>query len=176
MKNVIIFVSLAAAAMGCNNGTNTNEQIQAARKAAIDSVNRVVEIERMKQATIDSMNLVQEQQLAIAEAKKANTSTKTKETVIYRDGGYSNANGSGYTPVSYNSTAPAKKKMNPALKGALIGTGVGALAGVAIAKDKKGKGALIGAAAGAAAGALGGVIIDKQKQKKQAQQQPKIYY
>lgn len=175
MKNVIIFVSLAAAAMGCNNGANTNEQIQAARKAAIDSVNRVVEIERMKQATIDSMNLVQEQQLALIEAKKANTSTRTKETVIYRDGS-SSANGSGYTPVSYTSTKPAKKKMNPALKGALIGTGVGALAGVAIAKDKKGKGALIGAAAGAAAGALGGVIIDKQKQKKQAQQQPQIYY
>lgn len=174
MKNVIIFVSLAAAAMGCNNGTNTNDQIQAARKAAIDSVNRVVEIERMKQATIDSMNLVQEQQLALAEAKKANTATKTKETVIYRDGGSSSSG--GYTPVSYTSNTPAKKKMNPALKGALIGTGVGALAGVAIAKDKKGQGALIGAAAGAAAGALGGVIIDKQKQKKQAQQQPRIYY
>lgn len=173
MKNVIIFVSLAAAAMGCSNQANTNEQIQAARKAAIDSVNRVVEIERMKQATIDSMNLVQEQQLALIEAKKVNTATKTKETVIYRDGGSS---GSGYTPVSYTSTKPAKKKMNPALKGALIGTGVGALAGVAIAKEKKGKGALIGAAAGAAAGALGGVIIDKQKQKKQAQQQPQIYY
>ncbi|GAB3516065.1 YMGG-like glycine zipper-containing protein [Emticicia fontis] len=175
MKNVIIFVSLAAAAMGCNNGTNSNKQIQAAKKAAVDSVNRVVEIERMKQATIDSMNLIREQEQQIAEAKTANTSTKTKETVIYRDGGYSNANGSGYTPVSYNSTAPAKKKMNPAVKGALIGTGVGALAGVAIAKDKKGKGALIGAAAGAAAGALGGVIIDKQ-QKKKAQQQPQIYY
>ncbi|RYU96574.1 YMGG-like glycine zipper-containing protein [Emticicia agri] len=171
MKNVIILASLVVATMGCNNKENTNDKIQAARQAAIDSVNRVVQIERMKQATIDSMNLVREEE--IAKAKKANTATKTKETVVYRDGGSSN---SGYTPVSYASTTPAKKKMNPALKGALIGTGVGALAGVAIAKDKKGKGALIGAAAGAAAGAVGGVIIDKQKQKKQAQQQPRIYY
>jgi len=172
MKNVIIIASVVAATMGCNNKENTKQEIQAARQAAIDSVNRVVEIERVKQATIDSVNLAREQ-----EAKIASTATKTKETVVYRDGGYASAgNGGNYTPVSYGSTAPAKKKMSTPLKGALIGAGVGALTGVAIAKDKKGKGALIGAGVGAGAGALTGVIIDKQKQKKQAQAQPRIYY
>lgn len=167
MKNVIIIASLVVATMGCNNKENTNEKIQAARQAAIDSVNRVVELERMKQATIDSMNLVKEEE-KLAEAKKA--TTRTKETVIYRDG----SSNSGYTPVSYAPNAPAKKKMSNAAKGALIGAGVGALTGVAIAKDKKGKGALIGAGVGAGAGALTGVIVDKQKKKKQAQ--PQIYY
>ncbi|MBA4852350.1 YMGG-like glycine zipper-containing protein [Emticicia sp. BO119] len=171
MKNVLIVASLVAATMGCNSRENTNEKIQAARQAAIDSVNRVVEIERMKQATIDSMNLIQEKELALAEANKASSATKTKETVIYKDGGYANT---GYTPVSYGPTATAKKKMNNTVKGALIGAGVGALTGVAIAKDKKGKGALIGAGVGAAAGAVTGVIVDKQKKKKQTQ--PQIYY
>ncbi|MFD2524129.1 YMGG-like glycine zipper-containing protein [Emticicia soli] len=174
MKNVIIIASVVAATMGCNNKENTKQEIQAARQAAIDSVNRVVEIERVKQATIDSMNLAREE-AKIAEAEKA--TTRTKETVVYRDGGYASAgNGGTYTPVSYGSTAPAKKKMSTPLKGALIGAGVGALTGVAIAKDKKGKGALIGAGVGAGAGALTGVIVDKQKQKKQAQAQPRIYY
>ena len=172
MKNVLIVISLVAATMGCNNKENTKDQIQAARQSAIDSVNRVVEIERMKQATIDSMNLIREEEQQIAEAKKANTAVKTKETVVYRDG----SSNSGYTPVSYAPAAPAKKKMSNAAKGALIGAGVGALTGVAVAKDKKGKGALIGAGAGAAAGAITGVIVDKQKKKKQAQSQPQIYY
>jgi outer membrane lipoprotein SlyB len=168
MKNVLIVFSLVAATMGCNNSANTNEKIQAARQAAIDSVNRVVEIERMKQATIDSMNLIREEEQQLAEAKEA--TTRTKETVVYRN---PSSNG-GYTPVAYAPAAPAKKKMSNAAKGALIGAGLGALTGVAIAKDKKGKGALIGAGAGAAAGAITGVIIDKQKKKKQAQ--PQIYF
>ena len=171
MKNVLIIFSVVAATMGCTSKAESDAKIQAARQAAIDSVNRVVELERVKQATIDSMNLVKEEETKLAEAKKA--TTRTKETVVYRDGGYANT---GYTPVSYNSTTSAKKKMNPALKGALIGTGVGALTGVAIAKDKKGKGALIGAGVGAAAGAAAGVIIDKQQKKKAAQSQPQIYY
>lgn len=166
MKHILIVASLVVATMGCNNSGNTNEKIQAARQAAIDSVNRVVEIERMKQATIDSMNLVREMELA-----EATTANKTKETVVYRDGSYAN---SGYTPVSYGPAATGKKRMSNAAKGALIGAGVGALTGVAIAKDKKGKGALIGAGVGAAAGAVTGVIVDKQKKKKQTQ--PQIYY
>lgn len=167
MKNVLIVFSFVVATMGCNTRENTKEKIQAARQAAIDSVNRVVAVERMKQATIDSMNLIREEE-KLAEAKKATSGTK--ETVVYRDG----SSNSGYTPVSYTQASPAKKKMSNAAKGALIGAGVGALTGVAVAKDKKGKGALIGAGAGAAAGAITGVIIDKQKKKKQTQ--PKIYY
>jgi outer membrane protein OmpA-like peptidoglycan-associated protein len=49
-------------------------------------------------------------------------------------------------------------------KGALIGAAVGALGGMLISKNNKGKGALIGAAIGSAAGAGIGYSLDKQAQ------------
>lgn len=148
MKKLLIGISLVGLAMGCSSRANTNEKIQAARQAAIDSVNQVVEIERAKQAAIDSVNALREAE--IAEAKKVAANQKT---IVYRD---------NYVPVA--ETKP-KKKMNNAAKGALIGAGVGALTGVAVAKNK-GQGALIGAGVGAGAGALTGVIVDNSKKKK----------
>lgn len=160
MKNVFIGISLVCITMSCNNKANTEKEIQAARQAAIDSVNQVVELERVKQATIDSMNLVKEE-----EARKAEKIAQTKSGSAYRySSSGSSGNSGGYVPVSQSSS---KKKMSNAAKGALIGAGVGALTGVAIAKDKKGKGALIGAGVGA--GALTGVVVDKQQKKKQQQ-------
>ena len=162
MKNVLLGILLVCITMSCNNKANTEKEIQAARQAAIDSVNLVVELERVKQATIDSMNLVKDE-----EARKAEKIAQTKSGSAYR---YSSSGSSGnsgdYVPVSQSSS---KKKMSNAAKGALIGAGVGALTGVAIAKDKKGKGALIGAGVGAGAGALTGVVVDKQQKKKQQQ-------
>jgi len=164
MKNVLLGISLVCITMSCNNKANTEKEIQSARQAAIDSVNQVVELERVKQATIDSMNLVKEEEDRKAEAQKL---ARAKSGTAYR---YSSSGSSGnsgdYVPVSQSSS---KKKMSNAAKGALIGAGVGALTGVAIAKDKKGKGALIGAGVGAGAGALTGVVIDKQQKKKQQQ-------
>ena len=50
-------------------------------------------------------------------------------------------------------------------QGAIIGTLIGAGAGAAIDKDKRGRGALIGAAVGGATGAGVGYLLDRQKRK-----------
>ncbi|PLK43884.1 YMGG-like glycine zipper-containing protein [Emticicia sp. TH156] len=164
MKNVLLGISLVWFTMSCNNKANTEKEIQAARQAAIDSVNQVVELERVKQATIDSMNVVKEEEERKLESQKA-TRAKSGSSYTYASNG-SSGSSADYVPVSQTSH---KKRMSNAAKGALIGAGVGALTGVAIAKDKKGKGALIGAGVGAGAGAITGVIVDKQQQKKQQQ-------
>ncbi len=96
-----------------------------------------LKIEYAKQRVIDSMNDAMVRQQA-----------QQKEVII----------------VNQTPAAPQKKKMSGALKGALIGAGVGAVTGAAVS-DKKGEGAVIGGLAGAGVGAGTGAIIDGKKKK-----------
>lgn len=108
------------------------------------------ELEAAKQATVDSMKMVVEKQRIIDSVKQASEMNQAaqKEVVV----------------VNQTAPAPQKKKMSGAVKGALIGAGVGAVTGAAISK-KKGEGAVIGGLAGAGVGAGTGAIIDESKKK-----------
>ena len=104
------------------------------------------EMELAKQEVLDSIQVAQEKQRVIDSMELV--AARQKE-VIY---------------VDNTQTAPERKGMSNAAKGALIGAGVGAATG-AIVSDKKGTGAIIGGLAGAGVGAGTGAIIDEKKKK-----------
>jgi len=70
-----------------------------------------------------------------------------------------------YSQVNSNRSAasiPEDKGLSHAAKGTLVGAGTGALTGVLLNKDDRGKGAIIGTIIGAGAGYLTGRKIDKK--------------
>jgi len=103
-----------------------------------------------KEATLDSLEVVYAKQRVIDSMNDAmvRQQAQQKEVII----------------VNQTAATPEKKKMSGAVKGALIGAGVGAVTGAAVS-DEKGKGAVIGGLAGAGVGAGTGAIIDDKKKK-----------
>jgi hypothetical protein len=147
MKNLMIAGILAVAFTACDSKSN---DVEAAKQAAIDSMNNVAALEA-KQRTIDSMNAAQSHHHASASSNNNNTG-----------GGNQTA-----------TTETEKKKMSNKTKGALIGTGAGiitgAAAGALLNKEDPAKGAVIGGAVGGAVGSgVGygaGNTIDNKKKK-----------
>lgn len=146
MKKLIIVFALTLSVAACKP-SHTEEEIQQARQAVLDSIETRNREQGLKQRTIDSMNQVAEQ-----EKPEQRRRTEASES------------GSAETTTK-------KKGMSNTGKGALIGAGAGAVTGAvtgAAVSGQKGKGAviggLIGAAAGAGVGAITGKTIDKKKE------------
>ena len=136
------FLLLSIVMVSCQNQGKID--VQAAKKATVDSMNVVIE----KQRVIDSM---QQEMVKIEEAK-----VETQKEVIVVN---QQAPGSTTTTTS---TTTKKKGWSNTAKGAVIGAGVGAATGAIISK-KKVQGAIIGGVAGAGVGAGTGAILDGRK-------------
>lgn len=135
MKNtIVVLVSLLLVSCQFQN----KAEIEKAKQASIDSMQRVIEQERL----VDSM------ETELAKATEEKEAVQNSKTVV----------------VNRTTQAePAKKKgWSNAAKGAVIGAGVGAATGAIVSK-KKGTGAIIGGLAGAGVGAGTGAIIDSKK-------------
>lgn len=112
--------------------------------------------EGVTQATVDSMKIVAEKQRVIDSMQTEMDRVRAeKEVIVVNQPGTS-------TSTTTTTTVTEKKKMSGAVKGALIGAGVGAVTGAAIS-EKKGEGAIIGGLAGAGVGAGTGAIIEGSK-------------
>lgn len=130
----ISLLLVGVAFISCKNTDKSDADF--ANEVSIDSL----KTEYAKQRVIDSMNTIMVTQQA-----------QQKEVIVVNQ-------------TAATQATPAKKKMSGALKGALIGAGVGAATG-AVISEKKGEGAIIGGLAGAGVGAGTGAIIDGSKKK-----------
>ncbi len=143
MKHLIIIGAFAVAFTACDS----KNDIEAARKATIDSMNNVAALEA-KQRTIDSLERAKEQHLYTNSSNSSNSSQTTNEPT----------------------TAAEKKRMSNKTKGALIGAGAGvvagAIGGAIINKEDPAKGAVIGGAIGGAVGSGVGYGAGAAKDKK----------
>jgi hypothetical protein len=139
MKLVYFFL-VSLVVISCQNQGKMD--VQAAKKATVDSMNIVIE----KQRVIDSM---EQEMVKIEEAKVENN----REVIVV------NQKAAGSTTTT---TTTKKKGWSNVAKGAVIGAGVGAATGAIISK-KKVQGAIIGGVAGAGVGAGTGAILDANK-------------
>ena len=109
------------------------------------------EAEMARQKSIDSV-----QNFMAVQAAKRKPETKT--VVVHQ-------NSQTSAPVAEKK----KKGWSNTAKGAVIGAGVGGVAGAVINKKDPAKGAVIGVLAGGAVGAGTGAILDAQKKKREQQ-------
>lgn len=149
-------------------GSSCNNAEKQANERRIDSLEQAIATQRV----IDSMNEAMAMQAAAEEEARA-ISIPPPQSSGRRSGSsnhYSSTTTNNYNtttqPSTATSTTQKKKGWSSTAKGAVIGTGVGALTG-ALVSDQKGKGAIIGGVIGAGAGAGTGLIIDKSKQKRE---------
>jgi len=147
MKKLSIFISSCVIMCACGNNGQQEQAVQAAavqaKQTAIDSLNAANE----KQKTIDSLKVVV--------TKDSIAKTEAPKTQVQ--------------PVVTTTAEKKKKGWSSTAKGAVIGTGVGAVTGAIVSKHKVG-GAVVGGLLGAGAGAGTGAIIDNSKKKKQKKQ------
>ncbi len=95
---------------------------------------------------------------AATDSAAVNSNVVTKPAEVKKEVHYTSAE---------TSPEPAKKKgWSNAAKGAVIGSGTGAVAGAVIDKNHRVQGAVIGAAVGAGAGYLIGKHKDKKKKRR----------
>ncbi|RZJ30099.1 MAG: glycine zipper 2TM domain-containing protein [Flavobacterium sp.] len=159
MKKLILIPIIALFMFSCKNNQNEAVSYKDPKQFAIDSMKNVMDkqlVKLEKQKSIDSMKIAMTSKKAIS-SKKINYYPMHANPV--------SEPGVVYAPPA----APAKKKMRPTTKGALIGAGVGAIGGAIIDKKKPWQGALIGGVVGAVAGAGTGAIIEGQQKRKAAQ-------
>src|SRR5260221_13344311 len=126
MKKIMLFIIIAALLTACASKSNKTEDLQMVRQMTIDSVNAA----NVKQQTIDSMNRVNGKHVEKSTQNSTPTTTTTTTTT----------------------TTKKKKGWSSTAKGAVIGAGVGAIAGAVIDKKHPGQGAVIGGVLGAGAG------------------------
>lgn len=164
MKKLLSILAIASMMVACNNA-KTDDQVRAAKQAAIDSMNMVQaqqqQAEADRQRIIDSMNMV---------AASRPAKVVEHRTTVVRSSESGHAAYSEPATTTTTTTETKKKGWTGATKGAIIGAGAGAITG-AMVDGRKGEGAIVGGLLGAGAGAATGAIIDKEKKKKQARQQ-----
>ena len=143
---IALFFTMAVLTVSCKPNANEAGVAGDPKQASIDSMQVVIDKQNAqiaKQKTIDSMQAIvdREKQQARHSRQVANQTA---------------------------AAAPAEKRKgwSRAAKGAVIGAGVGAVAGSVINKKNHTEGAIIGGLAGAGVGAGTGAIIDTEKAKK----------
>ena len=148
MKNLLLVIASTAMIISCKQTANEAGFVQDTKSETIDSMKTVAAKENFaiaKQKSIDSIKLVM--------TKEQNRKVRTTRNVV--------SNSSSNNQVATTAT-PKRKKWSGAAKGAVIGAGVGVVAGAIIDKNH-GEGAVIGGLAGAGIGAGTGAIIDSKK-------------
>jgi hypothetical protein len=167
----IIAAVILTIGSGCSNKEKREAEIEAARQAAIDSVNNVVQRERM----IDSMNRagIEDHSVTVLppdEAPKADKpQTKPRNTPAKKNEGTAKTPEPKSDPTPTPTTNPGGNAPTtpPSTGGSgneTAGTETGS-AGTGTVEAPKKKGvptAVKGAVIGAGAGAIGGAIIDKK--------------
>ncbi len=137
MKNLVI-IGLVGIMLSCKN---SNNDVEAAKKAAIDSMNNIAALEA-KQRTIDSLNLAASH--------------------------HHSASGNNQTVVTTTEKKKMSNKTKGALIGTGAGILTGVIAGAVIDKENPGQGAAIGGAVGGAVGSGIGYGAGSAKDKKAA--------
>lgn len=160
MNKIILFV-LFGIVVSCKNNS---DELAHQQQATVDSLRMAI----VKQQVVDSMNqatAMQNQALPAEQATYA-VAAKPHATPVSHTYHETSRSWSGQQPPTqdnYQATATKTKKgWSGKAKGAVIGTGVGALTGALVDK-KKGRGAIIGGLLGAGAGTGVGAIIDKRE-------------
>ena len=176
MIKIIPIFAIACVMMSCNDNAAKQAQMEAEQKT-VDSMRT----EMVKKQTIDSMNAISAQQVPVNNEQETVSSVQhsghrsapvhnsyTTNTTNYSSAPapVPEAVAVAPAPVILPAEPPKKKGWSAKAKGTLIGTGVGALSGALIDKNK-GAGALIGGAIGAATGLGAGAIIDKKQKDKE---------
>lgn len=154
MKQLLAAAAISVSLFACQSRADNAAAVQAARKAAIDSMNTVNQVNMARQHVIDSMKAVN----AKATRARSNASSAGNDVAA------APVNNTTATPA-----APAKKGWSHTAKGAVVGAGAGAITGAIVNKDRL-KGAAIGTVIGAGVGAGTGAIVDHQKKKRQSAQ------
>ncbi|MES2703805.1 MAG: glycine zipper family protein [Bacteroidota bacterium] len=173
MKKILILAACAAVMVSCKNNTATVTQAQQStidslkteivKKQLVDSITRSMAVNVAPlPAAAETRVVVVHEPAPVKRRKSSGASQSTSRSWTANQG--SNAPVAANT--AYTEPAPVKEKKgwSNKAKGAVIGTGVGAVTGALVAK-KKGWGALIGGAAGAGAGTGIGAILDNKKDK-----------
>jgi hypothetical protein len=156
MKNLSI-IAIAILLASC--GSNANKQAQIAAQRSVDSM----KTEMVKQKTIDSMNAITSQPPV-----NDQVAASPVHTAVHHSSSTTNnytSNTTNNTTASAANAAPKKKGWSAKAKGAVIGTGVGAITGAMIDR-RKGEGAVVGGILGAGAGLGTGAIIDSKNKDK----------
>ena len=158
MKTISLIFAFALFSVSCRNAADKAETFTESeslvRQEAIDSMKIEMakqEAEMARQKSIDSV-----QNFMAVQAAKRKPETKT--VVVHQ-------NSQASAPVAEKK----KKGWSNTAKGAVIGAGVGGVAGAVINKKDPAKGAVIGVLAGGAVGAGTGAILDAQKKKREQQ-------
>ena len=144
ITGMLMLFSISVLTVSCKPNANDALVVED-KQASLDSMKVVIEKQNMelaKQKSIDSMQTIVEQQKHMRQGVVSHN-TNTTTTVVEKRKGWSRA-----------------------AKGAVIGAGVGAVAGSVINKNNHTEGAIIGGLAGAGLGAGTGAIIDSEKAKK----------
>jgi hypothetical protein len=167
MKTIISIIAAGCMLISCGSGADKQALIDAQQKT-VDSM----QTEMVKKQTIDSMNAVAAQPVPVNNEQPAQVSShhSSSHPGVTHNSYTTNTTNYSPAPVPVATTpvpeAKKKKGWSAKAKGAVIGTGVGAITGAMVDK-KKGEGAIVGGLAGAAVGLGAGAIIDKKKKDKE---------
>ncbi len=164
MKNIAIALLASIGFVACQQkpATENNQaSIELVKKAVIDSMKMQEQLQAVKQSVIDSM---QKQEVKPEKKAVAFPSATQKNSLSHHQGAVASAKTADEktTETDTKKTVVTKKKKKSVVKGAVIGAGVGAVAGAIINHNNRGAGAVIGGVIGAGAGAATGAIIDKK--------------
>jgi hypothetical protein len=175
MKPFITSVAIAGlfSLAACNSSANKEKDAALLlQQHTIDSMNT----EMAKRKVIDSMNEVSRMNIMIPQVISpvaqpqqvvaANSSRSTQHSVrrstrnTHAASTRSNTTAQSQNTAYQETPARRKKGWSAKAKGAVIGTGVGAITGAVVNKRNRGAGAVIGGLLGAGAGTGVGAIID----------------
>jgi len=147
MKNIAIALVMAMGFVACQQkpaNENSQATMDLVKKSTIDSMKMQQQMQVVKQAVIDSMKRQSDKsEKTVAAFPKATE----KASLTHHKATVSTSNSSVAKPSESSSThktVVAKKKKKSVVKGAIIGAGVGAVAGAIIDHQNRGAGAVIG--------------------------------
>ncbi|MCU7694247.1 YMGG-like glycine zipper-containing protein [Haoranjiania flava] len=181
MKNIFLivaaFIMFLAACKSNNQDNNTISQDTAGlaafrqQKLLDAQLADQARIDSAAQAKVDQMNAEKASTAAVAtrSANKSSavrqssrsSSSSARRSSSSSSGTYSRGSNDGYASAPVQ-TAPERRGISKAAKGAMIGAGTGAVAGAIINKRNRGAGAVIGGVVGGAVGYGVGRSQDKK--------------
>ncbi len=172
---VAAFIMFLAACKSNNQDNNTISQDTAGlaafrqQKLLDAQLADQARIDSAAQAKVDQMNAEKASTAAVATrsankssaVRQRSSSSSARRSSSSSSGTYSSGSNDGYASAPVQ-TAPERRGISKAAKGAMIGAGTGAVAGAIINKRNRGAGAVIGGVVGGAVGYGVGRSQDKK--------------